>query len=197
MQKTSNSKWKYPDFIPEICIMKSPMQIQKGVPDNSTEVTTWKKGIVCTCIRSFFFTCLAQADRYKREVEGNVPCGEICLAKSIVFLWTLLLYHLWCCPKELLQVTYLQLQTTKKQTKPECHTSAPKGAFSFPQAITPTPPSHPHYQFNSSSLCFSYYQIKKNILQMLLHTAQNSLQCTRMLVNGFLRYQITWLWFSA
>jgi hypothetical protein len=63
----------------------------------------------------------------------------------------------------------------KEKTKPECHTSAPKGAFSFPQAITPTPPSHPHYPFNSSSLCFSYYQIKKNILQMLLHTAQNSL----------------------
>jgi hypothetical protein len=46
-------------------------------------------------------------------------------------------------------------------------------------------------------LCFSYYQIKKNILQMLLHTAQNSLPWTQMLVNGFLRYQTTWLWFSA
>jgi hypothetical protein len=30
-------------------------------------------------------------------------------------------------------------------------------------------------RLNFSSLCFSYYQIKKNILQMLLHTAQNSL----------------------
>ncbi len=43
-------------------------------------------------------------------------------------------------------MTSLQRQTTKKQKKPECHTSAPKGAFSFPQAITPRPPSHLHYQ---------------------------------------------------
>jgi hypothetical protein len=47
--------------------------------------------------------------------------------------------------------------------------------FLFLRPLLPPLPLTYIIRLNFSSLCFSYYQIKKNILQMLLHTAQNSL----------------------
>lgn len=197
MQKTSKSKWKYPDFIPEICIMESPMQIQKGMPNNSTDVTTWKKRN-CMYLHSVLFLHMFSTSGQvqerswrKRALWRDMPCKVHIVLVDTAFVSFVML------PKRASASDFPPTTDYKETNKTRMSYTAPKGAFPFPQAITPIPTSHPHYQFNSSSLCFSYYQIKKNILQMLLHTAQNSLPWTWMLVNGFIRYQITWLWFSA